>query len=135
MRRLWVRRDDGSPTDDDHDQWNTLQHPPRTLSVAIIGNHRGKRGGSRLDFYSFENAGGITACARAGATVGMFIHQEGVDVSSFMEKYVILFGEENLVFLCMPLSKGERISDVCVRTISKTGTLAAQPVIIVSLTP
>lgn len=134
IRRLCVRFDAGTSSHDYGDQWNTLRHPPLSSSTSIFScRSRGKGSLNQLDFHSFENnPEGITACARAGATVALFVHTPGADFSLFLTQYATLFGLENLVFIHMSLARGEQITDVSVRTLSKTAGLAARPVIIVS---
>jgi hypothetical protein len=87
----------------------------------------------RLDYHSFKNLEGVSACARQGRTVGLFIHKAGQEeYSFFIRKLTAIFEEEGLILQYFPFTTGETVQEVGMRKIAGSGGPASFPVIQVS---
>jgi hypothetical protein len=124
------------------EEWN-VSNPPRMDRFVIIGS--ATRDGShsvRLEYVPLgADLDGISACARAGTTIGIFVHRPRIGreayeayeaYKTFVKKLHSIFDDAELIFMFFPLRSKEHVQEVGVRKLTEMGGPTSHRVLTVS---
>ena len=132
LQSLQLRRNKKWVKAESFEEWNTLQRPHRSQFIKLLEQDVFANHYSQFHFVSLAELDGITACARAGATVGLFAHTKRSQFLPFVKRLELEFAKETLVFIHFPLGQDEKIQGACLRKIAGSGGYSANTVLIVS---